>query len=478
MNEQLRQFLALGIDLTPLGVEPRDPLPYFCTPQDAEVFGWTGVDGSHFCFIPDFGDTVFAVSPMEPPNYVHPVARDFRDFLRLLLACGHAISLEQAWACDEATFYEELQADEPYEEQQEALNAIAARTGLTPMEQPLAYLHTLLVSFDPSSIPYTEEYYDLVADDHYTPPREPWKVSYRGNFWGHQGSIGTELPIGQRFDWANHSWYIPSVYLCEEGLVIDFCMQADAAALGDFLARWAGRTGLTREDEEQMALENPLHMDFSPELDVNGQRVSPRHGCAVGYLPCPPEGEKTDAAALRAVAHYELDEASGWWIHRCAFPGTFSDLETLAVHMVQDPAVIPGPHFRLRTAGDSFAFTWQGRDYTLSATQIEQQELPQADRAAMRRPVYFTVLQYRVTPEIKLSICDCAESDASVPDVDSDAIGVIGGADGPTVLILSPRGPDAAQAVCSALHNAPVEEIEWRIRFPQESCPDMWVSLR
>ena len=113
MNEQLRQFLALGIDLTPLGAEPRDPLPYFCTPQDAEVFGWTGVDGSHFCFIPDFGDTVFAVSPMEPPNYVHPVARDFRDFLRLLLACGHAISLEQAWACDEATFYKELQADEP-----------------------------------------------------------------------------------------------------------------------------------------------------------------------------------------------------------------------------------------------------------------------------------------------------------------------------------------------------------------------------
>ena len=34
------------------------------------------------------------------------------------------------------------------------------------------------------------------------------------------------------------------------------------------------------------------------------------------------------------------------------------------------------------------------------------------------------------------------------------------------------------QAVCSALHNAPVEEIEWRIRFPQESCPEMWVSLR
>lgn len=33
-------------------------------------------------------------------NYVHPRAKDFQDFLRLLLACGHTAALEQAWCWD------------------------------------------------------------------------------------------------------------------------------------------------------------------------------------------------------------------------------------------------------------------------------------------------------------------------------------------------------------------------------------------
>jgi len=38
-----------------------------------------------------FGGMVFAVSPMNAaPDCVHPLARDFADFLRLLLACGDA----------------------------------------------------------------------------------------------------------------------------------------------------------------------------------------------------------------------------------------------------------------------------------------------------------------------------------------------------------------------------------------------------
>ena len=40
---------------------------------------------------------VFAVSSMNAaPDFVHPLAKDFADFLRLLLACGDAAALEQA----------------------------------------------------------------------------------------------------------------------------------------------------------------------------------------------------------------------------------------------------------------------------------------------------------------------------------------------------------------------------------------------
>ena len=93
------QFLKSGIDLSPLGALPanRDDA-YDCTPKGARIFARAGVDGIHFCFVRGFGETVFAVSPMNAPGeQVHPIARSFSDLLRLLLACGSADALEQAW---------------------------------------------------------------------------------------------------------------------------------------------------------------------------------------------------------------------------------------------------------------------------------------------------------------------------------------------------------------------------------------------
>lgn len=68
---------------------------YFCTPKGAAIIGWAGVDGIHYCFVDGFGETVFAVSPMNVGDYVHPVARNFEDLLRLLLSCVDMAALEQ-----------------------------------------------------------------------------------------------------------------------------------------------------------------------------------------------------------------------------------------------------------------------------------------------------------------------------------------------------------------------------------------------
>ena len=74
-----------------------DNNPYFCTPKGASIFGWAGVDGIHFCFVRDFGGMVFSVIPMNSaPDFVHPLANDFEDFLRLLLACSDSAALEHA----------------------------------------------------------------------------------------------------------------------------------------------------------------------------------------------------------------------------------------------------------------------------------------------------------------------------------------------------------------------------------------------
>ena len=96
--KQYQKFLRYGISLAPLGIETGGQnVLYFCTPKGASLIGYAGVDGIHFCFIRGFGEMVFAVSPMNTaPDFVHPLAKDFSDFLRLLLACGNAAAPEQA----------------------------------------------------------------------------------------------------------------------------------------------------------------------------------------------------------------------------------------------------------------------------------------------------------------------------------------------------------------------------------------------
>ena len=79
-------FIKKNIDISPLGFEQNSEfVPYYCTPENANVLASAGVDGIHYCTIPNFGELIFAVSPMNFGNCVHPIARTFEDLLRLLL---------------------------------------------------------------------------------------------------------------------------------------------------------------------------------------------------------------------------------------------------------------------------------------------------------------------------------------------------------------------------------------------------------
>ena len=238
MNPSYQAFLKKGIDLAPLGIAAScEETLYFCTPKGARTIGWAGVDGIHFCFIRGFGEMVFAVSPMNPaPNYVHPLARDFSDFLRLLLACGDSAALEQAWQWDLPQFEAFLADNPPTPEQNMVLEQIEAQTGLSPMEDPWHYLHQLQTNFDYRKIKYTQEFYDLDLNPDVPQPAPEWKVTFEGGFWGQSRErAGKELAIGKKFDWAGHHWFIPSVYLCAKGLVVDFCMQVEPAQIQAFM---------------------------------------------------------------------------------------------------------------------------------------------------------------------------------------------------------------------------------------------------
>ena len=510
MDKAYQRFLRLGLSLSPMGIETReDNTPYFCTPKGAVILGWAGVDGVHYCTVRGLGSMIFAVSPMNAAReHVHPVAEDFQTLLRLLLACGSEAALEQAWQWDEEQFNAFLAEHPPTEEQRAALALMGEKMALLPMEDPWRYLHGLRERFDGRSIRYTEDFCDPDMNATAQPAAPAWKVYFDGSFWGHhgRGHAGKPIPLGKAFDWAGHRWLIPAAYACGKGLVVDFCMRVEAEEIRSFMEKWGLREAddscehLTREQQERMDRDNPLCLEFCPELEVNGQKLRAGHGCSMCFNPCVPEGEANELEGKWAADHYALDAACGWVISRYAFPWKTKRrvaIRTLALRMEQQPEPVPGPHFTAHAPGEAFRFRHpvSQTEHTLTVRDIEQQTIPEHRFGSDRwwYPTHFTVMSYALSPETegRMTVSDCAEGDRPVekvssgeafsPDGSSDfaCIGIIGGADVPTVVLAGGSGrQDQLCAACSALHFEPVQgDIEWRMTFYEKRFEGLTIPL-
>ena len=485
MNRILKKFLQRGVDLSPVGVELReDNTNYFCTPKGASVFGWAGIDGIHFCFIRGFGEMVFSVSPMNTsPDYVHPVAENFTDFLRLILACGDVAAVEQAWMWNEAQFEAFLNENPTTQEQQQTLSEISEKMNLLPMEQPWTYIKNLQSSFDYSQIKYTEDYYDndMTSEAELVAPE--WKVYFDGDFWGHRGKdrAGKEIKLDKQFDWAGYHWVIPAAYSCSKGLVVDFCMRVDSESIRDFMKKWNldwendSCENFTREQQMQMEWENPLCFNFKPCLKLNEKILQTTHGCAVSFNPCLPDGVINELEAKWAIDHYGLDSTYGWVICRDVFPwGTkhHPEINKLFLTMEQQPGQVPGSHFKVHAPGDSFMFSHpvSGITHTLTVQEIEQQTVPQNSFGSDRwiYPTHYIAMSYTLTPEPmeNISVFDCDEGDRPIEVTPDDhsfrpvgssscfVVGVIGGADGPTAIYLTSKlAPELLGAIAVAAYS-------------------------
>ena len=127
---------------------------------------------------------------------------------------------------------------------------------------------------------------------------EEWKVYFDGSFWGHHGRerAGREVPVQKWFSWAGRDWFVPSVYLCAKGIVIDFCMRAEASALRGFMKKWGidpesdESINFTRDEREQMEREHPLSLGFPHEprlrrhFPAGAARLLCRRGARHGAL--------------------------------------------------------------------------------------------------------------------------------------------------------------------------------------------------
>ena len=502
----IKSFKKTRIDLSPLGFDMNGDFElYYCTPKKAQILASSGIDGIHYCTIPQFGEIIFAVSPMNFGDCVHPIARSFEDLLRLLLHCGDIAALEQCYAWDEEQ-YKAFLIDYPATEKQQAvLNEIKSKFGLEPINDSFAYVKELQAEFDLSQIPYTEDYYD--PEMNVAAPEKPteWAVYYDHGFWNKnaKGKPGEEIVLNKTFSWGDEIWHIPAVYSCSKGLVIDFCVEIQPEKEKAFIDKWypilAKDENISREVREQIEQENPIDVNFRTHLQVNGKPIVAKHGNSINWIPesCLPDGVRSERESKEIVKHYGLDETRAWSFHRWSCPWSTKRkprIKSIKLKLERRPVAIQGIHFKTPYVGDviSFVHPISKIEHKLTVLGYEKQEFSgrRFQHEEYEFPTRHTAITYTLEPELSgrnFQVRDCLDNEQPKrkpknqfepqASYDACAIAIIGGSDGPTAIFTSPKQSPELHVALSALSFEHTDDIEWKIIFREKLMEDIETEL-
>lgn len=250
-----------------------------------------------------------------------------------------------------------------------------------------------------------------------------------------------------------------------------------------------------------------------PELDNDGDPVEDL--AAEEYPAADPYEEER-----RLLEHYGLDPAKAWSINRWSFSWATKrppKLRSLSLTMKRDRVCIPGIRFTVRGPGDQIPFIHPstGERHVLTVLEYQEEEMDrkafeaaedmgqEERRRLLRRmgeweyPTHLTAMTYAVSPKIprrELQIQDCGgdrprrilprePEDRFLPEAKDDAcvmagasaIGIIGGADGPTAIFMAGKGEPCG--TFSSLYFEPGKPVEWRMRFYEKRVEDLEVKL-
>ncbi|MBR6708158.1 MAG: hypothetical protein IKL84_00605 [Clostridia bacterium] len=454
------QFKAAKINTGSIGWEKAGKNDaYFCTPKGAKIIGRAGVDGIHYCTVRALGDTVFAVNPTNPAgHYVHPIARNFEDLLRLLLACLNMNVIEQVWMWDEEQLTEQIAAVRASEYFDPApLDAIREKFGLTPMEDPYTYLYRLQKTYNYTQIPFTDEYYAMAAETgEWQPPA--WKVTMEGSFTPERGKGGAEIPLNKPFRWGNEIWHVPAVYLCSGGIVADFFAEIDAP----------------------ITAPNSRAIHFTPTMIVNGTALSCRRSCGEAWLPHEQQNEEDGSPVAQwLLTHYGFDLSRTWIIRRCVFPceSKIDRITALHLHMEREREHFPGIRFSNPRVGDTILLRHPttGIEHTLTVQHYAPHEIEQSiNDDTWIYPTHCILMQYTVTPELPASDIGVRDLRDSDPPRRKQAAP---GDDFCSVISVARTSDGTPRAVCSGLRFEQPQQVDWCVEFRIKTVEDTEIQL-
>lgn len=315
-----------------------------------------------------------------------------------------------------------------------------------------------------------------------------WKVYYEPGSH-HEEQPGREVPINKTFSWGKQTWYLPAVYLCEKGLVMDLCVRGDIGEVKAFIEKWLPYElhpdRMSEELRELSQRENPLRADVRAALRCNGTLLRESRAQGNGWFPdsCAWDGWKNSAAARRLLEHYGLNKESPWSFTRIYFPWEGQEgpqeLRELSLCLEARPVSFTAGRFEGAKEGreESFHHPLSGKVHALTVIETEKQELPETAREGCEYPRTYLAMHYTVTPDLPreaLRVLDRSQGDKVRKQTDDGPVAVLSSAVGPIVRMGKEHEPRTA---ISSLYFELPEDLEWRIVLREKLLEDMEIRI-
>ena len=339
----------------------------------------------------------------------------------------------------------------------------------------------------------TKERWNQMKQENYKDilPEDEWTVNFEGGFWKNFGWGSKRIPIHQSFRFCDTTCLVPYIYLCPEGVVIDYCVGVKPEKIQTFLDKWnfsvrSNWDEFTPEEIEAIENEHPLRLHFDVDhIIINHGILRKAYECSISYMPasCQPDVHKNQEAELEYIRRYGLDENMGWVICRSSYSWDRSKTEVvegLELHLTADMKRFEGIHILDPKQGDvvRFSHPLTGKEHELMIINIENHIMDREhfQDDMLEYPKHFIAMQYQIKPEIPMenvSISDCAEGDSPRAKENSHTKG---GAVGVAILVRNDKDINC-RSVCSSMYFEPVEHIEWRMTFSEKSAEDAVIKL-
>ena len=466
-----RKFRNSCLDLSPLGlVTGPEESDSVYTPAGARMVAWTLDQKVHFCQVEGFGGMVFAVDPSATPgDCVRPIASSLEELIGLLAVCKDTAVILGAHTWSRSLFQQRVDSIVITDHKTRSVMRAIENTYHPPkIADPYGYITNLQKNFDYTSLPLRPDYFEWCP---IRPGMVKWDVGFGTGFadYCEKNRVGSEITVGRSFLWHGERWTIPSVYLCDNGIVVDSYKEVSGEDMARFNMVWGSRNpeDLSAEDQMRRMLDDPLGIEVAGKLSVNGYDTPCKKSNTLRWDPA----LENSWNARRTLEHYGLDRNKGYLLRRDHFlrKGKNPPIQTMQLGLEALPVAVPGIRFVAPKPDESMTFIHPvtNQEHTLTVKSSTREALD--PNFLSNHPCCYTRLTFTIDPIIEkdmIRVVDCDPGDPfqSTPEA-------------PAAVILTDKVPSAGHFAISSLRHIPAESITWRMIFRQKLRTDITISV-